>query len=81
MRGYFRGATRVMRQSNPAPSGHRRPQSPRSAPARVCAAGWGRFAKRPHYLPVQQACRLPKKAEIPSCASAASEFMLMISLA
>jgi len=33
------------------------------------------------YLPAQQAGRFPKNAEMPSWASAASEFMLMISLA
>lgn len=33
------------------------------------------------YLPAQQACRFPKNAEMPSWASAASEFMLITSLA
>jgi hypothetical protein len=33
------------------------------------------------YFPAQHAARFPRNAEIPSCASAAMEFMLMISLA
>jgi hypothetical protein len=33
------------------------------------------------YFPVQQARRFSRNAEIPSCASAASEFMLITSLA
>jgi hypothetical protein len=34
-----------------------------------------------NHLPDQQAVRFSRNAEIPSCASTASEFMLMISLA
>src|SRR5438445_10802331 len=47
---------------------------------RLLPAGSEGRKKSPHF-PVQHAGRFSRKAEMPSCASAAMEFMVMISLA
>lgn len=45
------------------------------------AEGARGIKEKANHLPTQEACRFCKKAEMPSCASAAMEFMVMISFA